>query len=269
MSPASNTRDCYLGIGINGRTLHQMAKDPNFGTVFKALTPWDALPSDLRMPLDASVSEVFQKVEAGDPTLAPGSLEADLKKTISNVRQLPGCQWTGADTEELANKFVNAILPNTPFAPDLECFRRFSRTMPCDTLPTDWENNLRGEHDQLLIRDEDNNLGFAQKWQGECASATCPESTFRDGQIVVLTEARRWQHFSRGATECDPAPVRAFSSNCHGCGEPFKDRRDMFVDLLFNEQFHRFSRPSGAIFTCAGTSLTAARAVIDQEDSTA
>jgi len=269
MSRASDTGGCYLGIGTNGWTLDEMAQDPKFGAVFKALTPWDELPSDLRMPLDANVSEVFRRVEAGDPTLAPGSLEADLKRTICNIRQQPGCQWTGADTRELANTFVGAILPNTPVASALGCFRRFSRTKPYDTLPTDWENDLKDEHDQLLIRDEDNNLGFAQKWQSECASATCPKSTFKDGQIVVLTEARRWQHFSRGATKCDPAPARAFSSSCHGCGEPFEDRPDMFVDPLFDRQYHRFSRPSGAIFTCAGTSLTAARAAIDQEDSTA
>jgi hypothetical protein len=227
---------CYLGPARQGNTYDELNKDPKFAYTIKT-KDMCAYAYNFYFPIDISPLETIRRVEAEDPSLKPGLLEASARRAILEIADRPTTNWPRARVERFTDKILSR-----PFL-DIGKYHQ--------------ENGPTNNTGSLVFETEDQELVLIQQHQRRCHAPGCPEPTFRNGQRTAFDDEGNWTHPNEAGPQMSLGPVGVFTDTCTAasCRGSFVTGPLMATDLTSRYPEHALQTLDDSLVTCESPSM--------------
>lgn len=257
MSNASSSgRVCYLGLASRAPIYRVLSQDANW---VRAITTRDmcALENEIYLPSDMSVAQALATIEAEDPSLTPGSLEASARASILAIADLPTTAWTTDHLKFIANGTLDKPLHDPP-SRVFDGIVHLSTTRPKKNIREyGHEHGPRDNLGSVVFETVDGEPVLVQRFQEKCCEPGCPDRTFRNGQLTAFDELGNWRHASLAHRATEGGPVAEWTGICtrKACQQPFGTDSLITTQLTGRYPIHGIELADGSVTNCASPSM--------------
>jgi hypothetical protein len=257
MSQTSTSgHQCYLGPDRQGNTYDELNKDPKFAYTIKT-RHMGAYEDNFYFPIDISPLETLRRVEALDPSLEPGTLEASARRAILDIADRPTTVWPGAEFEPIADLYLGRPLCDSP-SRIFDWIASLATVRPKKHIGKyHYENGPTDNLGSLVFKTEDGKLVLLQRLQQKCHAPGCPEPTFRNGQRTAFDRDGNWTHPNEAGPQTELGPLGEFTDVCtaESCRGSFVTSPLMATDLTGRYPVHAYQTEDDTLVTCESPSM--------------